>query len=198
MNELSTILVTLISAMGGMSLLTLFVYWRQNKRNKDLEVQLNETNVDKARIESKTDEWNLYKDQLEIANNRIKDLLQLNQEKEKMYADRISEMDDRFKKQTTYLRDIQRSLRKALEEINRLTVEKGKMQRIIDHLRLWFCRRCYKDCQRREPQQSVKPMEYIPLPEDGGLETAVSEIIIDTKETIAEMDETIRKEQNNG
>ena len=171
-SELSSILITAISTSGGLGAIGGWIYWKQNKKLKNLEVALKDSEVDKARIESKSDEWHLYKEQLDAANTRIKELLEINREKERRtdeldanYDRRISAVEERFLNQTNYLRGIQRQYKEALEENNRLTIKIGKMQRVIDHLLQWICRRPWKDCKRREPEQIVKPLRYIPLEE---------------------------------
>ncbi|MCH5225063.1 MAG: hypothetical protein J1D77_03650 [Muribaculaceae bacterium] len=148
-----------------MTVIYALMYRRQNKKLKDLE-------VDKARIESKNDEWHLYKEQLESAFNRIKELLEVNREKEtrlvekdRSYSESINAVEERFNKQTNYLRGIQRSLNESLEKINELICEKGKLLRLIDHLNQWKCIKPWVECKDREPEQTVKPIRYIPFKE---------------------------------
>lgn len=163
MNELSSILLTILTNTGLMTVIYALLYRRQNKKLKDLE-------VDKARIESKNDEWHLYKEQLESAFNRIKELLEVNREKEtrltdkdRQYSERINAVEERFNKQTNFLRSVQRNLNEALEKINELTCEKGKLLRLIDHLNQWICIKPWAICKIREPEQTVKPLRYIPF-----------------------------------
>lgn len=164
-NELSSILITILSSSTVGTVVGGLMYHRHNKKMKALE-------VDKAKIETKNEEWHLYKVQLDYANERIVELLKINAEKEerliakdKRYSERINEIEERFNKQTTHLRSVQRDYTKALEEINRLTYREGQFKRIIDHLRQWFCCRVFADCPRRKPEQEVKSVTYIPLKE---------------------------------
>ena len=163
--EISSILISILSTSVVGTIIGTLLYWRQNKKLKILE-------VDKAKIETKNEEWHWYKEQLDTANARIVELLKINAEKEarliakdKRYAERINEIEERFNKQTLFLRGVQREHTEALEEINRLTYREGQFRRIIDHLRQWFCCRVFSDCPRRKPEQETKPSRYIPLKE---------------------------------
>lgn len=170
--ELSGILISILST-GTLGTVAGGLWYRHhNKKMNLLKEQLETANVDKARIESKSQAWHLYDEQIRVANDRIKELLEVNREKEsrlmekdKRYGERINEVEERFNKQTDVLRKANRELNAALEKINQLTYEKGKQQRVIDHLRQWLCQRPWKDCQRRKPQQVVKPTKYVPLEE---------------------------------
>lgn len=171
-NELSSVLLSILST-GTLGTIGGALWYRNhNKKMNHLKELLETANVEKARIESKGDEWHLYKEQLEAAFNRIKELLEVNREKEghviekdRFYSERLNQVEERFNKQTDILRKTNRELNAALEKINQLTFEKGRQQRVIDHLRQWLCQRPWKDCQRRKPQQVVKPTKYVPLEE---------------------------------
>lgn len=175
-NELSSVLITIISTLFTTGSVFSFVYHKQTKREKALQNLLKEADVERAKISAKNDTWHLYEEQLDKANQRIKDLLEINADKEtrysdrlsemgKRYSDRINEVEERFNKQTTFLRGVQRELNQVYSEKNELTAKIGKQQRVIDHLRQWLCQRPWKDCQRRKPQQVVKPTKYVPLEE---------------------------------
>lgn len=157
--ELSSILISVLSTSVVGTLIGTLLYWRYNRKLKALE-------VDKAKIETENEKWHLYKVQLEEANKRNIELLKINREKETHYQEIVSGMENRFKDQTLYLRDVQHSFKLALEENNRLTTDKGKLQRKIDYLEQWKCRRPWKECKRREPEQKVKPDHYVPFDED--------------------------------
>lgn len=165
LNELSTILISVISTMAGTGGVFSIFYYRQNKKLKDLDVKLKDAELSKAKIDAKADEWHLYKEQLDTANNRIVELLKINSEKDKDKNEQISLIEDRFTKQTDVLRKAQRDLNAALEKTVELTLQNGKMQRMIDHLTQWMCRRPWKECKRREPEQKIKIERYIPLDE---------------------------------
>ena len=177
-NELSSILITILSSSTVGTVVGGLMYHRHNKKMKALE-------VDKAKIETKKEEWHLYKDQLDYANQRIVELLKINADKEerliakdKKYSERINEIEERFTNQTTHLRSVQRDYTKALEEINRLTYREGQFKRIIDHLRQWLCCRVFSDCQRRKPEQEIKQPRYIPLKE---LDMYINEMLNEDK-----------------
>lgn len=171
-SELSGILISILSTSTVGTVMGVFFYRHHTRKMNGLKEQIESVNVEKARIESKSEQWHLYEEQIKVANERIKELLDVNREKEsrlmekdKRYGERINEVEERFNKQTEVLRKTNRELNSALEKINTLTYEKGRHQRVIDHLRQWMCQRPWKDCQRRKPQQVVKPVRYIPLEE---------------------------------
>lgn len=126
-SELNAIIISILSLSVGGTLIGTLLYWRYNKRLKELEVE-------KAKIETNNEEWHLYKEQLDFANERIVSLLKINadkeqrlMDKEEYYNKRVGEIEERFNKQTEYLRGIQRSYKDGLEEINRLTEKVGMM-----------------------------------------------------------------------
>lgn len=171
--ELSGILISILS-MGTVGSVGGAIWYRKhNNRMNLLQERLSSMEVEKAAIESKSQTWDLYEDQLNVANNRIKELLEINREKEqrliekdRLYSERISEVEERFNKQTTFLRGIQKELNLAYDTINKLTSEKSQMQRLIDHLKQWLCRRPWCECKRREPEQIIKQKKYLPLDDD--------------------------------
>lgn len=189
MNELSAVLITFISTLGSLGGIGGFIFYRQNKKLKNIEVE-------KAQIESKSDTWHLYQEQLEVANKRILSLLELNAQKEERNAEigdryntRINEVEDRFNKQTEVLRSTNTKLNKALEKINQLTYEKGKLRLVIQYLDQWKCYRVFgtgkNDCKRREPEQDAKKFKHIPLNED-------LQIVLDTVKN--ESEEAVKEE----
>lgn len=211
-NELSSVLITVISTLFTSGGIFSFLYYKQNKREKALQNLLKEADVERAKISAKNDTWHLYEEQLDKANQRIKDLLEINADKEtrysdrvselgKRYSDRINDMEERFNKQTLFLRSVQRDLSQVYSEKNELTAKIGKQQRVIDHLRQWLCQRPWKDCQRRKPQQVVKPTKYVPL-EEYEAETAAliqETLVIERHEKECECEECIKgKEAENG
>ncbi len=174
LTEISTALgtfATLITAFGGVGA---FLYKRQAKRLKEAEAQLAEVSVSKARIEGKTEEWHLYKEQLDTANQRIIDLLKVNAEKEDRHQEDIKNWEERFTNQTTILRGVQRDLIAANErEKEHIRIE-AQLEKERDHYKMW---RCYREenndpdgCIRRKPKQPI-PIKYVPLNEKDTEET---------------------------
>ena len=151
---------------------------KQNKKLKDTEVALAEVNVEKAKMESKADEWNIWKEQLEaerehvkFKDERINELLRMNAEKEDRHQQDIKDWEERFTNQTTYLRSVQRDLLTKTQQEIVYTKRIADLERERDFFKLWFCRREFgnekcdpEKCGRREPQQSI-PIKYIPLDE---------------------------------
>ena len=104
----------IITPLGGVGA---WLYRKQNKRLKEAEAALAEANVSKAKIESKADEWNIWKEQLEaerehvkFKDERINELLRMNADKDDRHQQDIIDWEERFDKQTDRLRDVQRDL----------------------------------------------------------------------------------------
>lgn len=177
MTELSGILITLLSTTTVSTIGGALWYRHHHKKMNSLQEQLESANVEMANIKGQSDKWHLYQEQLDVANKRIVDLLEVNAAKENRnqelgdrYNKRINEIEDRFNKQTEVLRSANTKLNKALERINQLTYEKGKLKLVIQYLDQWKCYRAYgsgkEDCRRREPEQGAKKFKHIPLNED--------------------------------
>ena len=100
----------IITPLGGVGA---WLYRKQNKRLKEAEAALAEANVSKAKVESKADEWNIWKEQLEaerehvkFKDERINELLRMNVDKEDRHQQDIKDWEERFDKQTDRLRDV--------------------------------------------------------------------------------------------
>lgn len=148
-SELSGILITAISSVTGTGgIASIFIY-RHNKKIRELERQLKESEVSKARIESKTDEWHFYKEQLDVANQRIIQLQKANDEREDDHRNDIREWEERFTNQTTYLRGVQRDLIAANEREKEHIRKEGTLLRRIQYLISFVCKRT--DCDHGIP-----------------------------------------------
>ena len=176
--EITTMLGTILGIITPLGGVGAWLYRKQNKRLKEAEAALAEANVSKAKVESKADEWNIWKEQLEaerehvkFKDERINELLRMNAEKEDRHQQDIKDWEERFTNQTTYLRSVQRDLLTKTQQEIVYTKKIADLERERDYFKLWFCRRefgnekCDPDkCGRREPQQSI-PIKYIPLDE---------------------------------
>ena len=176
--EITTMLGTILGIITPLGGVGAWLYRKQNKRLKEAEAALAEAKVSKAKVESKADEWNIWKEQLEaerehvkFKDERINELLRMNAEKEDRHQQDIKDWEERFTNQTTYLRSVQRDLLAKTQQEIVYTKKIADLERERDFFKLWFCRRefgnekCDPDkCGRREPQQSI-PMKYIPLDE---------------------------------
>ena len=176
--EITTMLGTILGIITPLGGVGAWLYRKQNKRLKEAEAALAEANVSKAKVESKADEWNIWKEQLEaerehvkFKDERINELLRMNAEKEDRHQQDIKDWEERFTNQTTYLRSVQRDLLIKTQQEIVYTKKIADLERERDYFKLWFCRRefgnekCDLDkCGRREPQQSI-PIKYIPLDE---------------------------------
>lgn len=174
--EITTMLGTILGIITPLGGVGAWLYRKQNKRLKEAEAALAEANVSKAKVESKADEWNIWKEQLEaerehvkFKDERINELLRMNAEKEDRHQQDIKDWEERFTSQTTYLRSVQRDLLAKTQQEIVYTKKIADLERERDFFKLWFCRREFgnekcdpKKCGRREPQQSI-PIKYIPL-----------------------------------
>lgn len=180
--EITTMLGTLLGIITPLGGVGAWLYRKQNKRLKEAEAALAEANVSKAKVESKADEWNIWKEQLEaerehvkFKDERINELLRMNAEKEDRHQQDIKDWEERFTNQTTFLRSVQRDLLAKTQQEIVYTKKIADLERERDFFKLWFCRREFGSeqcdpakCGRREPQQSI-PIKYIPLDESNNI-----------------------------
>ncbi len=148
-DQLSTILISTLSGGGFTTIIGAWLYRRQNKRLKESEALLAEANVAKAKIEGKSDEWELYKDQLNTANTRIVELLKINAEKEDRHMGDLKDWQERFDKQTDRLRSVQRDLIAANDREKEHIRREGLLLRRIQYLISFVCKRT--DCDHGIP-----------------------------------------------
>ena len=174
--EITTMLGTILTILTPFGGAGVIMYRRQNKRLKEAEAALAEANVSKAKVESKANEWDIWKEQLEaerehvkFKDERINELLRMNAEKEDRHQQDIKDWEERFTNQTTYLRSVQRDLLVKTQQEIVYTKKIADLERERDFYKMWFCRRefgnekCDPDkCGRREPQQEI-PIKYIPF-----------------------------------
>lgn len=158
-SELLTFLGTLLGVLAPIAGSGIYRYRKQNKRLKDAEAKLAEVGVDKAKVEALTENWHLWKEQLEaerehvkFQDQRITDLLAENDRKDDKHSTDIKAWEERFTKQTEYLRGVQRELTQSLEEKIRLTQE-------IAELRIQHEREKCEDlpCPWRQPPNAHTP-----------------------------------------
>lgn len=148
MIDITTALVsmagTLTPLVGGGALLFL----RQNKRIKEAEARLAEVNVDKAKVETRADNWHIWREQNETIVSLNKALIERNKEL-------IASMREKEDSHQADIRDWK-------EMIARLS----ETRRERDYYFQWRCYREHgdrpQDCKRRKPKQKV-PLRYAPL-----------------------------------
>lgn len=135
MNELSTILISLLSGGGLTTLVGAWIYRKQNARLKEAETKLAEVNVDKAKVEGKSDEWKIWKEQLEaerehvrFKDERISELLRMNAEKEDRHQADIKDWQERFDKATDRTREVQRENAQLSKDKIALIEEVGELK----------------------------------------------------------------------
>ena len=171
--EITTMLGTLVGVITPLGGFGAWLYRKQAKRLKEAEAQLAEANVAKAKIEGKSDEWHIWKEQCESLSQlnhtlteRNEKLVQMNAEKEDRHQQDIKDWEERFTNQTTYLRGVQRDLISANEREKEHIRREAKLEKERDHYKNW---RCYREdnntkegCERRKPKQPV-PLKYVPL-----------------------------------
>lgn len=148
MIDITTALVsmagTLTPLVGGGALL----FMRQNKRIKEAEARLAEVNVDKAKVETRADNWHIWREQNETIVSLNKALIERNKEL-------IASMRE---KEDSHQADIR--------DWKEMIAQLSEARRERDYYFQW---RCYReqgdrpqDCKRRKPKQKV-PLRYAPL-----------------------------------
>lgn len=135
MNELSTVLFSVLGTLLPTCGIGGLMYWRQNRRLKDAEVLLAEVNVDKAKVESKAEEWRIWQEQLEaerrhvqFTDERIEQLLQINAGKEDRHQQDIKDWEERFDKAVDRTREVQRENAKLAQDKIDLIQENGDLK----------------------------------------------------------------------
>lgn len=174
--QIGTVLITIISTLAPAVTAGSWLYRRQNKRLKETEVQLSEVNVEKAKIESKADEWNLWKEQCEElrtecreqreANRELmarnNELVKSNREKEDHYQESVDEIEARFAKQTEVLRAANRDNTELYKRIAMLEREKGELQAALVYAQTWVCKR--SDCDHGDPpRERLRGQKFKPI-----------------------------------
>lgn len=171
--ELTTMLGSILGVLAPLGGAGIIMYRKQNKRLKESEALLSEVNVEKAKLEAKSSEWQLIKnenDRLSHMNQvlieRNEKLVQINAENEDRHAEDLREKEDRFKDQTNRLREVQRELVSALEREKEHVRMEARLERERDHYKDWKCIKSWRECQEREPEQQIKYDHYTPLNSD--------------------------------
>ncbi len=150
--ELTTIFGTLLGVLTPLGGVGAWLYRKQNKRLKESEAQLAEANVSKAKIESKADEWHLYKEQLDTANHRIVDLLKTNADKEDRHQQDLKDWQERYTEQTRLVRNLHKENKEYIKR-------EGILMRRIQYLVSFICKRT--DCDHGiPPRLHLKGCEF--------------------------------------
>ncbi|MDE7345359.1 MAG: hypothetical protein K2N48_01300 [Muribaculaceae bacterium] len=153
LNEVWTTILGTLSACGGIGGL---LAWRHNKKMRRLEAKLKATEVDKAKVESKTDEFHLYKEMLEHANQRNLELEKRIDERENYWQGECAKKDARYDEQTKLLRAKNSEVNAKDEQIQAEKDLNTEYERTIaelmeenTYLHSWVCRK--GDCDNGEP-----------------------------------------------
>lgn len=95
---------------------------------------------------------------------------QLLRETNEYLQQKLLEKEQRFDEQIERTRKANHQVVEAMQRELQYVRQIGMLQLELAHYKSWFCRRDYKDCKRRDPEQKVKT-EYIPftLPEGDGM-----------------------------
>ena len=166
LSELSVMLGSILGVLTPLGGAGIFMYRRQNKRLKEAEVK-------SAEAQAKAEDWHIWKEQSEElhASNmqlieRNAKLVQINAEKEDRHAADLKEKEERFKDQTTRLREVQRELIASQQREIELTKRVAQLERRCDHYKEWMCKKPWSLCKKREPEQQIKHDHYTPLTEE--------------------------------
>lgn len=154
--EITTMLGTIVGIITPLGGVGAWLYRKQAKRLKEAEANLAEANVSKARIEGKSNEWHIWKEQNEALSalnkdltERNKELVAMNAEKEDRHQQDIKDWEERFTNQTTYLRGVQRDLIAANEREKEHIRREAMLERRISYLLTWICKDA--NCDHGQP-----------------------------------------------
>lgn len=135
MNELNTIIISLLSGGGLTTLIGSWIYRKQNKRIKEAETKLAEVNVDKGRIEAKKQESDRLLAQIDHQQGTIdklternEKLVQMNAEKEDRHQQDIKDWQDRFDRATDRTREVQREREQLANDKIALVEQIGELR----------------------------------------------------------------------
>lgn len=159
MNELSTILTTILSTLVPLLGGGAWMYRKQNKKLKDTEVKLAEVNVDKGRIEAKKQEVDRLLAQIDHQQGTIdklternEKLVQMNAAKEDRHQADIKDWQDRFDRATDRTREVQREREQLANDKIALVEEIGELRLELQK------KRCnLLTCPYREPPTAYTP-----------------------------------------
>ena len=160
--EITTMLGTIVGIIMPLGGAGAWLYRKQAKRLKEAEAALAEANVSKARIEGKSDEWHIWKEQCESLSQlnhtlteRNEKLVQMNAEKEDRHQQDIKDWEERFTNQTTYLRGVQRDLIAANDREKEHIRRESLLERRIAYLLTWICKDANCD-HGKPPRERLK------------------------------------------
>lgn len=135
MNELSTILISLLSGGSLTTLIGAWFYRKQNARLKESEAKLAEVNVDKGRIEAKKQEADRLLAQIDHQQSTIdklternEKLVQMNAEKEDRHQEDIKDWQDRYDRATDRTREVQREREQLANDKIALVEQIGELK----------------------------------------------------------------------
>ena len=153
LNEVWTTVLGTVSACGGIGGV---LAWKHNRKMRRLEARLKATEVDKAKVESKADEFHLYKEMLDHANERILGLERHSAEREQWWQGETERRDARYDEQTLLLRAKNSEVNAKDEQIQAEKDLNTEYERTIaqlmeenTYLHSWVCRK--GDCENGEP-----------------------------------------------
>lgn len=154
--EITTMLGTLVGVITPLGGFGAWLYRKQNKRLKEAEAALAEANVNNAKMQGKSDEWRIWKEQNEALSElnqklteRNEKLVQMNADKEDRHQQDIKDWEERFTNQTTYLRGVQRDLISANEREKEHIRRESLLERRISYLITWICKDA--NCDHGQP-----------------------------------------------
>ncbi len=175
--EVSTALGTVVSIFTALGGVGIWQYKKQNKRLKNAEVLLSEVQVEKARMETKADDWHIWKEQNESLAELNKQLTDRNHELVDMLAEKENRHQEELKDKTEQIRKYVDDVMKAESEINRvndllheskdriteLTEERDEERRKKEYYKRWRCEKssCLDPEGRIPPNSKLLAEKYV-------------------------------------
>ena len=165
-NELSSILITAISSIGGTGGLAGILIYKHNKKMRELERQLKDSEVSKAKIESKGDEFHLLQEVMEYTQQELTNLKKESVEREEWWRERDAKKDAKLDEQTAIIREQRATIASKDEQIQAEKDLNTEYERIISelteentYLNLWACHK--SECDNGIPPRGrLKGMSF--------------------------------------
>ncbi|MBD5226861.1 MAG: hypothetical protein HDS67_02235 [Bacteroidales bacterium] len=146
LNFILSIVTTFFTA-GGLGMLL-----KSSRRKSAAEARLAEANAKIAELSEDKAQFERYQAELdqmhrtqEIANNHIKEL-----------TEQRAVSDARYEEQTQRLRKTQDALAKSQSDLLQEQRESARLRLLNQFLKNWLCKKEFKDCGVREPEQEHK------------------------------------------
>lgn len=165
-SELSSILITAISSVTGTGGIAAIFLWKHNKKMRELERQLKNLEVSKAKIDGKGDEFHLLQEVMEYTQQELASLRKESVEREEWWRERDAKKDSKIEELTRIIRDQRAVISTKDEQIQAEKDLNTEYERVIaelteenTYLNLWACHKA--ECDNGIPPRGrLKGMKF--------------------------------------